>query len=135
MDWFTADLHFRHNNIVKHSRRTLFMSEQERAVVESGDQREVERLRISRETTDRMNDGFTDEINRVVQPNDHLWILGDFAYPVEAIVHKRCAECIASTETDSTVGACSSCGVIMIRSRNPRPESLSVVSSVARMIS
>lgn len=81
MDWFTADLHFRHNNIVKHSLRKLFMSEQERSVVESGDRGEIERLRISRETTDRMNDGQTDEINRVVQPSDRLWIIGDFAYP------------------------------------------------------
>jgi len=81
MDWFTADLHFRHNNILKHSHRVAFMSAEERAVLESGDRGAIERLRVSRESTDRMNDAFTDEINRVVEPSDRLWILGDFYYP------------------------------------------------------
>lgn len=81
MEWFTGDLHFRHSNIVKHSLRTTFMSEEEKAVVTGGNKVEIVRLRISRETTDRMNDGLTDSINACVQRNDRLWILGDFAFP------------------------------------------------------
>lgn len=80
MDWFTSDFHFRHNNIVKYSFRNMFMSEEERKIVESGDNESINRLRISRETTDRMNDWFIDEVNRTVKKNDRLWVLGDFCH-------------------------------------------------------
>jgi calcineurin-like phosphoesterase family protein len=57
------------------------MNAYERAVIERDDPNEIRKLKISRESTDRMNDGFTDLINRDVGEKDVLWILGDFAYP------------------------------------------------------
>ena len=77
-DHFTADLHFRHGNILKHSRRLMFMSSEERRIVESGSEQDIRNLKISRDSTDRMNDYFIDKINAQVKPNDRLWILGDF---------------------------------------------------------
>jgi len=77
-DHFTGDLHFRHGNILKHSHRLMFMSPEERKVMESGVDRDIQNLRISRESSDRMNDYFIDKINAQVKPEDRLWFLGDW---------------------------------------------------------
>lgn len=77
-DHFSADFHWRHGNILKHSKRLMFMSAEERKIVESGSPGEIERLRIGRDSTDRMNDHFIDKINAQVKPEDRLWFLGDW---------------------------------------------------------
>ena len=82
-DHVTADLHIRHSNILKHSKRLDFMDDGERKVVESGDQQAIAKLRISRESTDRMNDNLVDQINVRVMSGDRLWILGDVLWAKE----------------------------------------------------
>jgi calcineurin-like phosphoesterase family protein len=81
MEYFlTSDWHLRHQNILKHSRRLQFMSEEERRVLTQGSPQEIERLKISRESSDRMNDHIIDQSNNLVGPDDVLWMLGDFVW-------------------------------------------------------
>ena len=80
MDYITADWHLRHGNILKHSKRVIFLNEHERKVVESGDKFDIQNLKISRESSDRMNDAIIDNVNKIVNQNDRLWHLGDFAW-------------------------------------------------------
>ena len=72
--WFTADPHFGHANIVKYCQRP-FLNEAER-------QKSAEDPRgnwkVSRESIDRHDETLLQNINSRVQPNDQLWILGDF---------------------------------------------------------
>ena len=69
MDYITADLHIRHNNILKHSKRVIFLNDYERKIVESSDGFAIQNLKISRESTDRMNDAIIDNINKIVNKN------------------------------------------------------------------
>ena len=80
MDFITADWHLRHGNILKHSKRVIFLNDSERKIVESGDKFTIQNLRISRESSDRMNDVIIDNVNKIVNQNDRLWILGDLVW-------------------------------------------------------
>ena len=74
--WFTADTHLGHANIVKLCLRPfLTQTEEERA-------REDPRgnWRVSTETVDRHDAALIDAINAAVQPEDTLWVLGDFCW-------------------------------------------------------
>ena len=71
MEYVTGDWHLRHGNILKHSKRLPFLSDYERKVVLSGDSRAIQDLKISRESSDRMNDAIVDNTNKVVGENDH----------------------------------------------------------------
>jgi calcineurin-like phosphoesterase family protein len=88
MDWFTADTHFLHSNIIKHCHRLVFMTAEERAIMETGDSAAIKNLRISRETTTRMDEGELGSINQVVQPQDRLYILGDFCWTRNPAVYE-----------------------------------------------
>lgn len=55
MDWFTADTHFGHNNIIRYSNRPFTSVEE-------------------------MDDVIINNINNLVQPGDTLWFLGDFCF-------------------------------------------------------
>ena len=72
--WFTADTHLGHGNIVKFCLRPfLTPPEFERAREDPrGD------WRVSPETLERHDAGIIGAINAVVQPDDTLWVLGDF---------------------------------------------------------
>lgn len=71
--WISGDTHFRHNNILKHCKRTIFLNNREKDCLESG-----EFFKPSYESTCRMNDGLLDEINSCVKENDTYINLGDF---------------------------------------------------------
>jgi calcineurin-like phosphoesterase family protein len=55
VNYFIADTHFRHTNIIKYCDRPF-------------------------DTVEEMNDTIIRNINHIVGPNDVLWHLGDFAY-------------------------------------------------------
>ena len=74
--WFTADTHFGHANIIKYCQRP-FLSEQERVHCQIDPRG---RWRVAAETVQNHDDGLMDSINSRVQPNDTLWILGDFCW-------------------------------------------------------
>ena len=80
MDYVTADWHLRHSNILKHSKRLPFLSDYERKIVEFGDSFAIQQLKISRESSDRMNDEIIDQTNKIVGENDRLWHLGDVVW-------------------------------------------------------
>lgn len=78
--WFTSDLHLDHSNIIKYSNRQ-FLSEEDRREFEALDQNwNRSKYRISKKSTDMMNDHFIDNINKVVDKNDILFHLGDFTF-------------------------------------------------------
>lgn len=62
MRWFTSDLHFNHKNIV------------------GPDVSSWERGYRDFESVGHMNETILNSINDVVEENDELWILGDFAF-------------------------------------------------------
>ena len=72
--WFTADLHFGHGNIIKYCNRP-FMTEAERHEVEKNPR---SKFALSAETVARHDEALLEAINTRVQPDDILWILGDF---------------------------------------------------------
>jgi calcineurin-like phosphoesterase family protein len=80
MIWLSSDEHFGHSNIIKHTHRLQFMTDDERVVMESGDPNAISRLKISWETTRRMDQALLDNINAVVGVDDTLYILGDFCW-------------------------------------------------------
>ena len=74
--WFTADTHLGHANIIKFCLRPfLSPTEHERALEDPRGQ-----WRVSTETVQRHDSAIIDAINRSVQPQDTLWILGDFCW-------------------------------------------------------
>jgi calcineurin-like phosphoesterase family protein len=81
VDYFTADLHLDHPNILWYSEaRGRFLTEAERAKrAEIGPRREGVKFKPSRGSIERMNDAILDAINGAVGKKDRLWILGDFA--------------------------------------------------------
>jgi|WetSurMetagenome_2_1015567.scaffolds.fasta_scaffold03042_3 calcineurin-like phosphoesterase family protein len=67
MIWFTADTHFGHANILLHQTPRL----------------------LAFKTIENMDAKLIDKINQYVQPNDELWILGDFAWKASRCGHYR----------------------------------------------
>jgi calcineurin-like phosphoesterase family protein len=86
VDYFTADLHLDHPNILWYSAaRGRFLSEAERAKrAEIGPRREGVKFKPSRASIERMNEAILDGINAAVGKKDRLWILGDFAVKTTA---------------------------------------------------
>jgi calcineurin-like phosphoesterase family protein len=74
--WFTADTHFGHGNIIKYCQRP-FMSPEELSAVRADPRA---RLRLSDETVRRHDRALLDAINSRVQPDDTLWVVGDFCW-------------------------------------------------------
>jgi calcineurin-like phosphoesterase family protein len=74
--WFTADTHLGHGNIIKYCLRP-FLTAKERELAER-DARNSPKL--SPETIRRHDEAILDAINSRVQPDDTLWVLGDFCW-------------------------------------------------------
>ena len=77
--FFTADLHISHGNILKYCRRMRFMNDTERELISMADEGTLDaaKIKIGQESIERMNDYLIDQINVVVNPTDILWIVGD----------------------------------------------------------
>jgi calcineurin-like phosphoesterase family protein len=74
--WFTADTHFGHGNIIKYCGRP-FMSPAEVAATRADPRA---KLRLSEETVRRHDEALLEAINSRVEPDDHLWVVGDFCW-------------------------------------------------------
>lgn len=85
MDFFTADLHLDHPNILRYSpqRRGFLLPGDASHLDEVGPSRDGPKFKPSRASIDAMNDGIIDTINAAVGKKDRLWILGDFAVRVD----------------------------------------------------
>lgn len=84
MDYFTADLHLDHANILAYSDRDEFLTPDEaykRAEWRAG---RAGRPRVSAESVARMNERLLGRINERVGSADRLWILGDFTKGADA---------------------------------------------------
>ena len=73
--YLTADPHINHGNIIKYTRRDKFLDPWEIARLDAGDD-----IKVRPESTSAMNANILDEINKRVQPDDTLWILGDIGF-------------------------------------------------------
>ena len=73
--WFLSDPHFGHGNIMKYCFRTEFMTDEERDLLAA-----KQDFRVSKESVWRMNDAIIARTNELVQPDDVLWILGDWCF-------------------------------------------------------
>ena len=86
MIFVCADLHFGHGNIAKYCNRFFCMSDFEKETIEAikercpNDQGALRQFKLSKETIDKMDSTFIDNINRLVTSSDNLYILGDFAF-------------------------------------------------------
>ena len=76
--YLSADFHLNHSNIVKYCGRTSFMSEGEKDQYLANPSNRS--FKISRDTTQRMDETIIDSINRLIQPDDILYFLGDFCF-------------------------------------------------------
>jgi|GEM_PF-643868 len=80
--FYCSDPHAFHANILKYSRRLVFLTDADREalLLLEAKGHDLSSLRISDESVDRMNQGLVTNINSRVGPNDTLWCLGDWAF-------------------------------------------------------
>jgi len=89
--WFTADLHLGHGNIIKYCQRPfLTAQERDRARTDARG-----KWRVSDDTIRAHDEGLLDAINARIEPNDILWMLGDFCWGglVEATEYRDRIRC------------------------------------------
>jgi calcineurin-like phosphoesterase family protein len=70
--YFMSDPQFSHNNILKYCKRPFLSTEEQDFLDQEID------FKVSDESTHKMGITIINNINAVVEPNDSLWILGDF---------------------------------------------------------
>jgi calcineurin-like phosphoesterase family protein len=78
--WYaSADWHLGHNNIIKYCKRP-FISDDEKVMIELANRGTIppRECKISKESTDAMDDAIINSTNAVVQVDDTLVLLGDF---------------------------------------------------------
>lgn len=71
-NWFTADVHLGHGNIIKYCKRP-FLTPREQQLLDA-----EEEFKVCPESVEWMNTTIIDNINSVVEADDILWHLGDF---------------------------------------------------------
>lgn len=90
--FYTADYHAFHGNIIKYSRRDLFLSDEDKKELdkcggkwdngiwkdEGGN--DVNPYKISQEAINKMNSCMVDNTNRIVGKDDILYVLGDIVF-------------------------------------------------------
>ncbi len=83
-DFWTADWHFDHSNILTYCSRTDFMSQRELKEFQFAKEQDLKGIRVrvnySRDTIERMNTVIIDKINAVVGEDDTIWNLGDVIF-------------------------------------------------------
>lgn len=79
--FFVSDLHLGHSNIIKYCKRPFVSTDEESflRMAESGNILYFD-VKISQESTERMNARIIDSINATVSSGDNLVILGDFCF-------------------------------------------------------
>jgi calcineurin-like phosphoesterase family protein len=79
--FFVSDLHLGHSNIIKYCKRPFVSLDEESflRMAESGNILYFD-VKISQESTERMNTRIIDSINATVGSGDNLVILGDFLF-------------------------------------------------------
>ena len=91
MDFFTADTHLAHGNILIYCRRYKYLNAYEHEIVLSNpDTRDLREkgFRVSQESVERMNSSLIDNINAMVGPTDTLWHLGDYCFGPRGLAEK-----------------------------------------------
>jgi len=78
--YFSSDYHLGHANILKYCFRKPFLSKREIEVLAKGTEAQKKRLRISKSSLQRMNDGIIKNHNARVQSNDTFFHIGDFCF-------------------------------------------------------
>lgn len=78
--WFTSDLHLDHSNIIKYSNRKFLSAKDQEEFDFLKGKWDRSKYRISKESTDMMNDHIIDNINKFVKKDDILFHLGDFTF-------------------------------------------------------
>lgn len=73
--WASADLHYKHSNILKYCKRTFALNDWEKEQLEKGID-----FRVSRESTKIHDEHLLDQTNSYVKKDDILIIVGDFCY-------------------------------------------------------
>jgi calcineurin-like phosphoesterase family protein len=79
MWYFSADFHLFHRAIVLYSKRTRFMTEADRLLVDHPNPKEAGKL-ISDQAVNAMNQTIVDRVNQVVGEEDHFCFTGDFLF-------------------------------------------------------
>ena len=86
--FFTADTHLGHGNIIKYCSRPFLMDADKKALEDNGGTwhngewkgSRSSPWRITREAVELMDDTIINNINEMVEEDDILWHLGDFAF-------------------------------------------------------
>lgn len=78
--WISADEHFSHGNILKYCNRSGFMNSEEIAIIQSGKNSEIRKLKISKESILKMNSEIIRRHNERVKKNDTVIHNGDFCF-------------------------------------------------------
>jgi len=78
--FFTGDRHTFHANILKYTNRLIFMNEKEKNVMLKGNEEEIKKLKISKESVYRMNRELLRRNNERVKDDNIIYDLGDVAF-------------------------------------------------------
>ena len=79
-DFFSADHHHGHGNIIKYSHRTNFCDKREKTIINRNNDEEIKNLKISDKSVEIMSRSIILAHNARVKTYDTLYHVGDFAF-------------------------------------------------------